>query len=271
MHMYTHEHKHTHKHLINTNTVESCPQMPLTQSWCMVSANEDGQEEKRWHECLGLFFFWHVCVCVCDVVNVCVYQSVCVCACVCVRGGGYVQVSVYVCMQVCVCACVCGGMCVRVSVHVYVCVCMCVCVFGPSIGSRVDVATFHQGVCESVCLCARVCVCAFLCAANPSYQRRPSSLGWGKEMCMIPMNPHGVGRSTRPTSRPTSRWAAKAHRGIAKEQQRRLGRRNSKDASWEHVVQRCLYSADSQQPHLAIQNAFRAFHSDWNARDAPFE
>jgi len=59
---------------------------------------------------------------------------------------------------------VCLCMCVLVSVRVYVCVCMCVCVCGPNIGSRVDVAIFHQGVCESLCLCAPVCESVCLCA-----------------------------------------------------------------------------------------------------------
>jgi len=56
--------------------------------------------------------------------------------------------------------------------------------------------------------------------AIPSYQRRPSSLGQRNETCMIPMHPHGVDRS----SRPTSRWAPKAHQMMAKKQQKRRGR-----------------------------------------------
>jgi len=40
-----------------------------------------------------------------------------------------------------------------------------------------------------------------LSLANPSYQRRPSSLNRWKEMCTFPTNLRGAGRSARPTSR----------------------------------------------------------------------
>ena len=53
-----------------------------------------------------------------------------------------------------------------------------------------------------------------LIKAIPSYQRRPSSLNRGKEMCTFPTNLHVVGRSARPTSR----WASKVHRMMGKTQ-----------------------------------------------------
>jgi len=41
--------------------------------------------------------------------------------------------------------------------------------------------------------------------ANPSYQRRPSSLNRGKEMCTFPTNLHRVGRYKRACNRQTTR------------------------------------------------------------------
>jgi hypothetical protein len=54
----------------------------------------------------------------------------------------------------------------------------------------------------------------FLCPGMSEipYQRWPSSLNRGLEMCTFPTNLHGVGCSARPTSR----WASKAHRMMRK-------------------------------------------------------
>jgi len=49
--------------------------------------------------------------------------------------------------------------------------------------------------------CLSSCLFQSTWRANPSYQRRPSSLNRGKEMCTFPTNLHVVDCSARPTSR----------------------------------------------------------------------
>jgi len=111
------------------------------------------------------------------------------------------------------------------SVRVCVCVFLCVC------GSALQIRGAGPR-CHFPDDCALKCICVLgrhACSSTVHKkfgesvlsktaifpdQRRPSSLNQGKGICTFPTNLHMVGCSTRPTSR----WASKAHRMTDKTQ-----------------------------------------------------
>jgi len=179
-------------------------------------------------------FLLQLCVCgfVCVCVLVCVHR-VCVCVYMCVYAFVYVCSCVFVCVYTCVCVricvfvcvytCVCVNVCEYVYACVYVClcvcvrvrVCVCVCVY---VHTHTHTHTYiYIYVCISLgiyCTSRFLALARSLSRAVPSYQIRPSSPRKREGNVRFPTNLHRVRRSTRPTSR----WAPKAHRMMGKTQ-----------------------------------------------------